>query len=78
MKALLWSCNIGVLGFCSVSSGMYYWCERRRIKEAQGMAEAVAMMKRLQQKKKEEEAAQKAAEEKQRLEEAKRRSWKFW
>lgn len=78
IKTLMWSSNLAVLTFSAVSSGMYFWCERRRVAEAQGMAEAVAMMKKLQQKKQEEEAAERLAKEKQRLEEEQRKSWKSW
>lgn len=59
--------------------GMYTWCERRRRKEAEGMAQAVAGMKRLQEKKKQEEKEAKekaAAAAREAEEERRRKSWK--
>ena len=43
--------NFAVAGFTLSAAGMYYWCDRRRREEAQGMALAVAGMKRLHEKK---------------------------
>lgn len=82
-SAANWS--VGV--FTVTAMGMYTWCDYRRRREAQGIAQAVAGMKALQEKKKkeEQEAKEKVQAAAQQAEEQRRtKSWtslsnyKFW
>ncbi|KAL2223206.1 hypothetical protein M432DRAFT_635834 [Thermoascus aurantiacus ATCC 26904] len=81
------ACNWAVGAFAVASIGMHEFCQQRRVKELDGMKQAVELMRELklkkqqerEKKKAEEEAAARAAEE-----ERKRKSWfnlsnyKFW
>lgn len=78
---MLMTANYAVGGFALTACGMYYWCQKRRIEEARGMAAAVAGMKILNEKKareREAEAAAKAAAAKVEEEQKSKKWYKVW
>ncbi|GAD96819.1 conserved hypothetical protein [Paecilomyces variotii No. 5] len=84
LKSIWPACNWAVGSFAVISIAAYELCQRQRVKEIDGMKQAVEMMKELKLKK-QREKEQKQAEEAARLEEERRRkSWtnlsnyKFW
>ncbi|WEW60497.1 hypothetical protein PRK78_005984 [Emydomyces testavorans] len=86
IKTLWAASNWAVGSFALVSILTHQYCQRQRVKEMDGMKEAVQLMRELKSKKQKEqaEAKRKQEEEARLIEERKRKSWtnlsnyKFW
>lgn len=84
LKSLWPACNWAVGSFAVFSIAAYELCQRQRVKEIDGMKQAVEMMKELKLKKQREKEQKQAEEAARQEEERKRKSWtnlsnyKFW